>query len=245
MRHRFFLFGTYTSKVWKLVFSPFVTASSGVPFNITTGVDSNLDRAATERPSFAGANPNCSLPNIRCTAFGNFNLTPAPGEQIIPRNFGQGPSSFTVNLRITRSFGFGNVHKAGQSGDAAKRDASGPRGGAPGARGPMIAGGGGGGGEGKGPGGGGGGMGQGGPGGGGGSAEKKYNVTASLYFQNLFNNVNLSAADRQSFVAAVWSVAECRRKLWRIWRRRWRQRERGQSPHLFEPAAHVLKRDEG
>jgi len=34
-------------------------------------------------------------------------------------------------------------------------------------------------------------MGQGGLGGGG-SAEKKYNVTASLYFQNLFNNVNLA-----------------------------------------------------
>ena len=58
----------------------------------------------------------------------------------------------------------------------------------------MIAGGGGGGGgEGRGPGGGGGGM----PGGfgGGGSSEKKYTLTASIYFANLFNNVNLAPPD--------------------------------------------------
>jgi hypothetical protein len=53
----------------------------------------------------------------------------------------------------------------------------------------MIAGGGGGGGgaEVRGPGG----MGMGGMGmGGGGSAEKKYNLTVSLFVQNIFNNVN-------------------------------------------------------
>jgi len=192
VRHRFFLFGTYTSHLWKLVFAPILQASSGPPFNIITGVDSNLDKQYMERPSFAGANANCSLPNIKCTRFGNFNLTPGPGDQIVPRNFGQGPGSFTANLRITRTFGFGTVHRAGASNQKAGPDTAGAskRGpGGPGARGPMIAGGG----EGRGPGGGGGGM----PGGfgGGGSSEKKYTLTASIYFANLFNNVNLAPPD--------------------------------------------------
>ncbi len=191
VRHRFTVFGTYNSKVWKLVFNPFIVASSGQPFNITTGFDSNLDRLFTDRPSFAAANANCASHFIKCTRFGNFNLLPAAGEQIIPRNFGQGPGSFTLNLRVSRTFGFGDLHKAaaapGQAGQSKttagdKRGASGP-----GARGPMIPGGG----EAHGPGGGGGGMGMGGFGGAG-STEKKYTLNVGIFFQNLLNNVNLA-----------------------------------------------------
>ncbi len=193
VRHRFFLFGTYNSKLWKLVFAPFLTASSAPPFNITTGIDSNLDRVYTERPSFATAGANCASLFIRCTKYGNFNLVPAPGEQIIPRNFGQASGSFTANLRITRTFGFGDVHRAGaanQSGkpntaSAGRDKRSGP--GGAGSRGPMIATGGGGGGE-----HGGGGMGgMMGGGGGGGATDKKYQLTVSLYVQNILNTVNL------------------------------------------------------
>jgi hypothetical protein len=193
VRHRFSVFGTYNNpKLWKLTFSPFIVASSAPPFNITTGSDSNLDRVFNDRPSFAGANANCASPFIRCTRFGNFNLVPLPGEAIIPRNFGKASGSFTANLRITRSFGFGDVHKAsasnqkaGSSTASAGGDKRGP--GGPGSRGPMIMGGGGGG-EGRGPGGGG--M-MGGGGGGGASSEKKYNLTVSLYFQNILNTVNV------------------------------------------------------
>ena len=174
VRHRFFLFGTYTNpKLWKLTFSPFVTASSAPPFNITTGSDLNLDRVFADRPSFAGANANCASPSIRCTRFGNFNLAPLPGETIIPRNLGKASGSFTANLRITRSFGFGDVHKAAASSQkagsgtaSAAGDKRGP--GGPGARGPMIMG-----------------------GGGGAASEKKYNLTVSLYFQNILNTVNV------------------------------------------------------
>src|SRR5439155_6411441 len=132
---------------------------------------------------------------IKCTRFGNFNLLPTAGEQIIPRNFGHGPGSFSLNLRVSRTFGFGDLHKgsaaSAQSGQKTattggdKRGAGGP------SRGPtIVAGGGGGGGEMRGAGGGG--MGMGGPGGGGGSAEKKYTLNVGLFFQNLLNNVNLS-----------------------------------------------------
>ena len=194
VRHRFFLFGTYNNpKLWKLTFSPFVTVSSAPPFNITTGIDSNLDRIFADRPSFAGSNANCASPFIRCTRFGNFNLVPLAGEAIIPRNFGNASGSFTANLRITRSFGFGDVHKAAASNQKAGSGTAGAAGqkrgaGGPSARGPMIMGGGGGG-E-RGPGGGGGGM-MGGGGGGGAASEKKYTLTVSLYVQNILNTVNV------------------------------------------------------
>ncbi|MDX6404963.1 MAG: hypothetical protein QOH70_2418 [Blastocatellia bacterium] len=193
VRHRFSVFGTYNNpKLWKLTFSPFIVASSAPPFNITTGIDSNLDRNFADRPSFAGANANCASPLIRCTSFGNFNLVPLPGETIIPRNLGKASGSFTANLRITRSFGFVSLHKAAASNQkpgsttaSTGGDKRGP--GGPGPRGPMIMGGGGGGGGGEVRGGGGGMMG----GGGGPSSEKKYNLTVSLYFQNILNTVNV------------------------------------------------------
>ena len=191
VRHRFFLFGTYTSKLWKLVFAPFLTASSGPPFNIITGLDSNLDRVANERPSFAILNTYCASFPTRCAGI---HLNGNTSDQIIPRNFGQATGAFTANLRITRTFGFGDVHKAGAANQGGKPNtasaAGGEKRGSPGSRGPMIAGGGGGGGGEKGGGGGGGGM-MGMGGGGGASSEKKYTLTVSLYVQNILNNVNL------------------------------------------------------
>ena len=197
IRHSFNLVGTINAPWWKLVFSPFITASSGPPFNITTGRDTNLDRIYNERPSFAGANADCTSVNIRCTRFGNFNLVPNPGEQIIPRNYGRGPGSLSVNLTVSRTFGFGGEatrSRASASQKEGDKTATSKRGGggADSRGGPMIGGGISGG---KGPGGpGGGGEGMrggmmGGLGGGGGAA--KYNLTVALNFQNILNHTNL------------------------------------------------------
>jgi hypothetical protein len=191
IRHRFTIFGTLNLPWWKIVMNPFVVANTGPPFNIITGQDLNLDRQVNERPSFAGPNADCTLRTIRCTRFGNFNLVPLPGEQIVPRNFGKSPGSFVVNLRISRAFAFGNkgnaaapaqARPAGQTpaGGGASRPAGGPGG-------PMVAAGGGGGGPraAVGPG----------PQGGGGAAppsEKRFNLNVSINFQNLLNHVNLS-----------------------------------------------------
>ncbi len=193
VRHRFTLFGTINAPWWKLVFSPFVVANSGPPFNITTGRDTNLDRQANERPSFAAANADCNNVNIRCTAFGNFNLSPLPGEQIIPRNYGHAPGAFTVNLRVSRTFGFGGEANrrasTSQPGQKTTADASKSGGASSGGRGgPMVGGGVPAGGGPRGPGGpqm----MMMGGPGGGAGAA--KYQLTLSVNFQNLLNHVNL------------------------------------------------------
>ncbi|MEA2206168.1 MAG: hypothetical protein QOE77_2944 [Blastocatellia bacterium] len=195
VRHRFTVAGTINSPWGKLVFNPFIIASSGAPFNIVTGFDSNLDRILTERPSFAAANANCAAANIRCTRFGNFNLTPLAGEQIIPRNYGQGPGFLSVNMRVSRTWAFGDVHRAGNAaaGGANRRGAAAAGGNRGGGGGGGATRGGGGGISGVGAMGGmqrgGGGPGQG-LGGGGNSAEKKYSLTLSLNFQNLLNNVN-------------------------------------------------------
>jgi hypothetical protein len=183
IRNRFTVFGTVNLPWWKVVLNPFVVANTGPGFNITTGQDRNLDRQFNERPSFAGPNADCSAPNIRCTRFGNFNLTPLPGETIVPRNFGQAPGSFVVNLRVSRAFAFGNINRGNA---AAARPAGGP--GGPGSTPAVVAAAGGGGG----PRPAGAGSGPQGPGGGGPASEKRYNLNVSINFQNILNHVNLA-----------------------------------------------------
>ena len=57
------------------------------------------------------------------TAYGLLNLRPMPGETIIPRNLGTGYSSFTINLRASRTWGFGEPASggAGAAGNAMRR----------------------------------------------------------------------------------------------------------------------------
>jgi hypothetical protein len=192
VRHRFVIGGSYGT-FWKLRLNPFIIASSGRPFNITTGADANGDRQFTERPSLAQPGAVCSN-TIVCTRFGNFNLNPAPNEEIIARNYGNGPAFFTVNLRVSRTFGFGTV---GTSKAAAGQSSGGAGAGQRGSRGSSGGGGGGGrGGAGGGRGGAAGApLGAGALFGGGQSnspAEKRYNLTFSVNFQNLLNHLNKS-----------------------------------------------------
>ncbi len=60
IRHRFTIFGTVNLPWWKVVLNPFVVANTGPGFNITTGLDRNLDRQFNERPGFAAADAACS-----------------------------------------------------------------------------------------------------------------------------------------------------------------------------------------
>ncbi len=175
VRHRFTIFGTVNLPWWKVVLNPFIVANTGPGFNIITGQDLNLDRQVNERPSFAGPNANCSLSTIRCTRFGNFNLVPLPGETIVPRNFGEAPGSFVVNMRVSRSFAFGVINKRNSAAPQTRPAAPAPAaaGGAGPARVAAV---------GAGP--------------QGASAapasEKRYNLNVSINFQNLLNHVNLS-----------------------------------------------------
>jgi hypothetical protein len=105
------------------------------------------------------------------TRLGCFNPNPAPGAPVIPINYGDGPAQFSVNLRLSRTWGWG------EKAEAAPRN-----GGGGGGRGP-------GGFAGGRPGFGGGGRG---PGAfGGGNTGKRYNLTATISARNAFNHVNL------------------------------------------------------
>lgn len=187
IRHRFVMTGNFRAP-WGISLNPFVIIQSGRPFNIILGRDINGDTLNTERPTLAPAGADCSDITIRCTPFGNFKLAFTPGDVMIPRNFGQGPGSTTVNLRVSKTWSFGsegsNANNQQNRPDGQRQDGQrAAMGGMGGGRGPGGPGGGG-------PGGGRGGFPGGGGGGGGGNAGR-YNLTFSVNFNNILNHTNL------------------------------------------------------
>ncbi|MCU1221863.1 MAG: Cna B-type protein [Candidatus Angelobacter sp.] len=179
VRHRLFFGGT-VSLPHGFRLSPFMVANSGAPFNIITGTDLNGDSIFNDRPAFANGASGSSIVD---TGFGAFNTSPAPGQTIIPSNFGSSPAQFTLNMRLSKTIGIGPKLEAASPNP--QQQGQGGQFGGPGR-----------GGEGRGPGGGGpGGMGGGQRGGGGafGGPEKsnqRYSLTFSANARNIFNNVN-------------------------------------------------------
>ena len=160
--------------------SPFVVVNSGQPFNITVGQDLNGDSIFNDRPSLVST-ATCTTVKITspvaCTPLGTFNMAAGPP---IPINYGTGLTLFTLNLRLSKTFGFGREQGEASSG------AGGP--GGPGGGGRHGGPGGGLGGRGLSGGGGSGG----GPFGVGGATNRRYNLTLSIATRNLLNRVNLA-----------------------------------------------------
>lgn len=174
IRHSFF-FGGSIGVPWGIRLNPFIIARSGAPFNITRGVDVNGDSLFNERPTFAQLNLACverGLTNGFCD-IGDV----ADPNAVIPRNYGRGPSFFSVNLNITKNFGFGTAPERVAS-NTQGNQAGGP---------PNLGGGRRGGGGGGGRRGGGGGF------FGGGESPKPYNLNVGVRINNLFNTVNEGA----------------------------------------------------
>jgi hypothetical protein len=150
--------------------SPFILADSASPFNIIVGPDLNGDSIFNDRPALAAtAGPGGQ---VLVTPYGTFNTAPIPGQPITPINYGSGQNLFTLNLRLSKTFGLGPKVEGRTT-----------------ARGP--------GGPGGGGGGRGGGLGGRGLAGGGGSpfnfgneTAHRYNLTFSVSARNLLNNVN-------------------------------------------------------
>ena len=174
IRDRAFLGGTI-GVPYGIRLSPFVIVSSGIPFNITTGQDVFGDAQYNARPAFATCS-GATTANIIQTAYGCFNTIPQPGETPIPVNYATGPGRFVANLRLSKTFGFGQKKEA----------VAGGQGGSGGGGGGMRGLGGGGGGQRGGGGGGGGPM-----FGGGAPSNYRYNLTFSVNARNIFNNVNV------------------------------------------------------
>lgn len=158
----FFIGGTMILPKLKVNFNPFIVYQAGRPFNVITGRDTNGDGLFTERPAFATALTDPA--NLRQTPIGDFDLSPAPGQQLIPRNYGLGPSFFSVNMGVSRAFQFGNV--SGPAAAAAKPAAAAPAG-APAQSGANR--------QGNAP-----------------APEKRYTLTLSVNIQNLLNHTNLT-----------------------------------------------------
>jgi hypothetical protein len=173
-RNRLFLGGTI-SLPYMFRLSPFLVASSGAPFNVTSGADSNNDSVFTDRPSY----PQFQAALANAEAAGtvhsgvSFDCKPPVGQTEIPIYCGQGPARFALNLRLSKTIGFG---KKAQTNAAA----AGPQGAGT---------------FGRGPGGSGGGRGSRGGGmfGGGDSSGQRYSLTLAVSARNIFNNVNAGA----------------------------------------------------
>jgi hypothetical protein len=174
VHNRFVLLGSFIAP-WQLSFSPFLSANSGTPYNITTGTDLTGNNQFNARPTFA---LSCSQPNVILTPYGCLDPDPlasptGASERIIPHNLGTGPANVSLNLRISKVIGFGprvaggggNAGGGGQRGGGARgglggRGLSGNQGG----RGPLDA-----------------------------STSRKYNLTFAVFGQNIFNHENLGA----------------------------------------------------
>jgi hypothetical protein len=167
---------------WKLSISPFLMASSGTPYNITTGLDTNGDGFASERPALAPGLSASSCTGsglVYAAGFGCFNLTPAAGTPTIGRNSARGPGSVTLNLRLARTWGFGSRRESGTPDFGPPPGMGGVRGGEP-PPGPPP-----GGGPGGGPP----------PGAFGSGSGQRYNLTLSLMARNVLNHPNYGTPD--------------------------------------------------
>ncbi|HLJ86464.1 MAG TPA: carboxypeptidase regulatory-like domain-containing protein [Candidatus Angelobacter sp.] len=183
IRHRVFFGGTMALP-YAFRISPFMVFNSGQPFNITVGQDLNGDSIFNDRPAFA---TSLSRPSVIVTRFGAFDTQPQPGQAIIPAYFGTGPSQFTLNMRLSKTFGFGKKPEtADNSANQGNQGGRGGQGGGGGRGGPGGPGGGGFGGPGMMRGGPGGGM----FGGGGAPSNQRYNLTFSISARNLLNYSN-------------------------------------------------------
>jgi hypothetical protein len=168
-----FLGGSFAGP-WGLRLSPFFVAHSGIPYNVTTGTDLFLQGLTnpTARPSVVDYETQYNTP------FGYLNpvpVVPAPGtSNLIPRNYATGPGYVGLNLRLSKTWGFGTTKFQGPSGGARASQ-------------------GGGGGHGGGHGGGGGRGGGGGFfGGQGEGSEHRYNLIFSVNVRNILNHENLN-----------------------------------------------------
>jgi len=168
VRHRAFIGGSVTIP-FGISLNPFIVMHSGAPFNIITGEDLNGDSIFNDRPAWA---TDLNRPSVLTTGWGNFDTRPTAGQTIIPRNLGDSSGMFAVNLRVSKSFGFGGRLGASESGGPSEQGQG--MGGPPGAHGPG-----------------------GGHGGHHGSEtssnDRRYTVTFSVAARNLLNRVNLDA----------------------------------------------------
>ncbi|HWG57931.1 MAG TPA: carboxypeptidase regulatory-like domain-containing protein [Candidatus Acidoferrales bacterium] len=175
IRHRFFILGSFSAP-YGIRLSPIMTVSSGRPYSVNFPRDMIGSGSSNQRPGFISPATCAAVTttgNSYCTPLGTFDISPATALNEMPINSFVGPGSFSLNMRVSKTFGFG-------------KPTENARGGRGGGRGGFGGGGGRGGRGGGNPFGGGfGGF------GGGGGVNHPYNLTFTVSASNLLNNVNL------------------------------------------------------
>jgi Carboxypeptidase regulatory-like domain/TonB dependent receptor len=114
IRNRYFLGGTMALP-WGLQLSPFIVANSGSPYNVTLSQDLIGSAILNQRPgliSSAACAKQTITGSVYCTPAGTFDSVPTSGETLVPVNYLTGPGHFTLNVRLSKTFGFGQGAEA-------------------------------------------------------------------------------------------------------------------------------------
>jgi hypothetical protein len=111
VRHRVTTGGSINFK-WNIRLSPFLTAQTGFPFNITSGSDLYGTTQFNARPAIAD---DPTKPGVIRTRLGQFEPNPSAGETPLTRNYGRGPALVSLNLRLAKSIGFGGEHQSSRA----------------------------------------------------------------------------------------------------------------------------------
>jgi hypothetical protein len=107
-RHRMTLSGSLIVPLIKIDLAPVVSFGSSRPFNIGAGFDRNLNDIENDRPVFTGSlgRPRWRRPGTQTDGRIKDTLALAPigTTGTLPRNYGIGPGTKTINLRASRTF---------------------------------------------------------------------------------------------------------------------------------------------
>jgi carboxypeptidase family protein len=103
VRHRVSINGSIITK-GNVRFNLFVVVESGPPFDITVGRDLYGTTLFNARP---GIPTDLSKPGLIETQYGVLDPNPTADQATATRNFGRGPGTVTVNLRVTKLIEFG------------------------------------------------------------------------------------------------------------------------------------------
>jgi Carboxypeptidase regulatory-like domain len=104
IRHRVMVGGSYALP-FGLRLSSMLMVNSGQPFSITLGEDLYGTGIHNARPSLAtAATPPAQIAQ---TPYGAFNTAPGPSDFPIPPDTETGPTNAMLNLRLSKTFGFG------------------------------------------------------------------------------------------------------------------------------------------
>jgi hypothetical protein len=112
IRQRFSLAGSLNTR-WDVRLSPMIVVQSGAPFDVTSGQDLYGTTLFNSRP---GITSDPHKAGVIRTEYGLLDPVPAAGEPILGRNFGRGPALIRLNLRVSKTIGFGPVREGAPAG---------------------------------------------------------------------------------------------------------------------------------